>query len=379
MGSITPTPRTLRVAIVGGGPGGLATAIALSKIPDVDVRVYEKDKILREVGAGINIGANSWNVLALLGVADSLVTGHQSNVVLNMNGRTGAQLHRTDRPGDAAWPHGAWATRPTIRTQRTALQAALLAHVPAGVLQLGKKLTALVDLDNGDGDGDGGGGGVRLEFADGAAAVADLVVGADGIRSAVRDAAWPGYRIAFTGTTIWRALLPLGELVARDARFGETGWWHLPASHVYFSPVGEGLGEIAAREYQDPAVFGSDKVVWGVPVTNAHVEGHFEVSDSGGGNRWGEGGGKRLTRSSHFLVAAGVYVRDPGGAEEGPRRLLARVRGVRGPGAGPAQQLGQQGRAGGGLVARAVGRLWGRGRFRHGGWVGDCPGAATQW
>lgn len=77
-------PAKLRVAIVGGGPGGLATAIALSKVPNVEVHVYEKDKVLREVGAGINIGPNSWNVLELLGVADSLVSGHQSNVVLNM-------------------------------------------------------------------------------------------------------------------------------------------------------------------------------------------------------------------------------------------------------------------------------------------------------
>lgn len=79
-----PAPKKLRVAVVGGGPGGLATAIALSKIPDVDVQVYEKDKVLREVGAGINISANSWNILELLGVADTLVSGHQSNVVLNM-------------------------------------------------------------------------------------------------------------------------------------------------------------------------------------------------------------------------------------------------------------------------------------------------------
>lgn len=76
--------KTLRVAVIGGGPGGLATAIAMSKIPNVDVHVFEKDKILREVGAGINIGPNSWNVLELLGVADSLTSGHQCNVVLNM-------------------------------------------------------------------------------------------------------------------------------------------------------------------------------------------------------------------------------------------------------------------------------------------------------
>lgn len=171
-----------------------------------------------------------------------------------------------DRPGDAAWPNGAWKTRPTIRTQRTALQSALLAHVPPGTIQLSKKLERITNDEEDDGV-------VTLAFADGTAATADLVVGAEGIRSVVRGCAWPAYELAFTGTTIWRALLPLGDLVAEDARFGATGWWHLPTSHVYFSPVGEGLGEIAARETQeDPD---NQKVVWGVPVTNEYVESHF--------------------------------------------------------------------------------------------------------
>lgn len=142
--------------------------------------------------------------------------------------------------------------------------------MPAGVIKLSKKLERIVDL--------GDQGGVELTFTDGTLEVADLVVGADGIRSVVRDCAWTDYQIAFTGTTIWRALLPLKDLTNLHDKFGLTGWWHLPASHVYFSPVGEGLGEIAAREYQDPKIHGADKVVWGVPVTNEHVEGHFKVS-----------------------------------------------------------------------------------------------------
>lgn len=74
----------LRVAIVGGGPGGLATAIALSKIPNVDVTVYEQASVLREVGAGISIGQNTWNVLELLGVDGALSSGHMKSAVLNM-------------------------------------------------------------------------------------------------------------------------------------------------------------------------------------------------------------------------------------------------------------------------------------------------------
>lgn len=74
----------LRVAIIGGGPGGLATSIALSKVPNVEATIYEKDKILREVGAGISIGKNTWNVLELLGVAETLTSGHPTTTVLNL-------------------------------------------------------------------------------------------------------------------------------------------------------------------------------------------------------------------------------------------------------------------------------------------------------
>jgi len=77
-------PKILNVAIVGGGPGGLATAIALSKIPNVKATIYEKASVLREIGAGISIGQNSWNVLELLGAADSVDTGHPTSTILNM-------------------------------------------------------------------------------------------------------------------------------------------------------------------------------------------------------------------------------------------------------------------------------------------------------
>ena len=69
-------PPPLKIAIIGGGPGGLATLIALSKIPNVEVDLYEQATVLREVGAGISIGANSWKVLELLGVRG--MEGHET-------------------------------------------------------------------------------------------------------------------------------------------------------------------------------------------------------------------------------------------------------------------------------------------------------------
>ncbi|KAK3376194.1 putative FAD-binding monooxygenase [Lasiosphaeria ovina] len=250
----------LKVAIIGGGPGGLSTAIALSQIANVDVRLYEQASVLREVGAGISIGQNSWNVLELLGVADTLTSGHVTATVLNLNGKTGEEVHRMARPPAPGQKHA------NIRTQRTQLQSALLAHVKPGVIQLSKKLARMTDK---------GADGVELVFEDGTAEVADLVVGADGIRSVVRDSAWPEYELKFTGTTIWRALLSWDAVVALDERFATTGWWHGPTTHVWLSPVGDGLGEIAARAWHDPAVHSASKVSWGVPVGNEHVESHF--------------------------------------------------------------------------------------------------------
>lgn len=73
---------TLRIAIIGGGPAGLGAAIALSRLPNVKIDLYEKARELREVGAGINIGYNCWKVLELLGAADE-VRGHLQLTVVH--------------------------------------------------------------------------------------------------------------------------------------------------------------------------------------------------------------------------------------------------------------------------------------------------------
>ena len=78
----TAQPPPLRIAIIGGGPGGLGSAIALSSLPNVEVTIYEQAKELREIGAGIRIGFNCWKVLGLLG-ADKGVRGWVKSEVLH--------------------------------------------------------------------------------------------------------------------------------------------------------------------------------------------------------------------------------------------------------------------------------------------------------
>jgi salicylate hydroxylase len=75
-------PPRLRVAIIGGGPGGLGSAISLSSLPNLEVTLYERAKELREIGAGIRIGFNCWKVLELLG-AEGGVKGHLKDSVLH--------------------------------------------------------------------------------------------------------------------------------------------------------------------------------------------------------------------------------------------------------------------------------------------------------
>lgn len=60
------------VAIIGGGPAGLASAIALSRLPYLSVKLYERNPEPQEVGAGISISHNAWKVLDLLGAADGV-------------------------------------------------------------------------------------------------------------------------------------------------------------------------------------------------------------------------------------------------------------------------------------------------------------------
>jgi salicylate hydroxylase len=62
----------LRIAVIGTGPAGLSSAITLSGLPNVDLRVYEKAGELKNLGAGISVNHNGWKVLELLGIRDRI-------------------------------------------------------------------------------------------------------------------------------------------------------------------------------------------------------------------------------------------------------------------------------------------------------------------
>ncbi|KAL4904016.1 hypothetical protein BDW74DRAFT_179106 [Aspergillus multicolor] len=258
----------ISIAIIGGGPGGLGTAIALSELPFVSVTLYEQAPEPREVGAGISIGRNAWNVLELLGAADG-VKGGKIGYSWQRNGRTGEPVVQNSAASAALADKQADNPRyASIRARRTRLQAALLERVPEGTIQFGKKLVEIEELGQGQG--------VRLGFQDGTEATADLVVGADGIRSIVRRTLYPDHHLHVTGNTAFRVLIPLSSIAHVKDFPTSNGWWHVLNGHLYFAQVDDEseedprLCEITIRSYNE-SVTPDRTATWAVPVTNEYV------------------------------------------------------------------------------------------------------------
>jgi 2-polyprenyl-6-methoxyphenol hydroxylase-like FAD-dependent oxidoreductase len=187
----TPSPR---IAIVGAGIGGLATAIAL-RLRGFDADVYEAADTLLPVGAGILMQPNAMKVLARLGLAGAV---ERAGIPLARAGvwdaldLAGGPLQDIDMDGIAT-RHG---TR-TIAMLRSALQDVLLAALDRPP-RLGCRCVRIEQSATSR---------QRLHFASGEIADADVVIGADGVRSAVRASIFPSLRLRYSGQTSWRGIV----------------------------------------------------------------------------------------------------------------------------------------------------------------------------
>ena len=202
--------RPLRVAIVGAGMGGLATAAALRRVC-IDVAVYEQAAQFARLGAGIQVGCNAMKVLRELGLERKM--RQQSFYPRSWN-------NRDWRTGDVKFDmiFGETAERkfgaPYLLAHRGDLHAALASAVPDECVKLSHRLVGL----------DQAGDGIRLSFANGATAGADAVVGADGVHSVVRDILFGATPVKYTGRIAYRTTYPaalLGGEMIDDC----TKWW----------------------------------------------------------------------------------------------------------------------------------------------------------
>jgi 6-hydroxynicotinate 3-monooxygenase len=203
-------PRPLNMAIIGAGMGGLATAAALRKV-GIDVTVYEQAKQFARLGAGIQVGCNAMKVLRGLGLEQRM--RKQSFYPRSWNNRdwlTGEVKFDMIFGESAEAKFGA----PYLLAHRGDLHAALASAVPEECVKLNHKLVGLDEAADG----------VRLTFADGISAVADAVVGADGVHSAVRDILFETAPVQYTGRIAYRTTYP-ASLLNGEKIDDCTKWW----------------------------------------------------------------------------------------------------------------------------------------------------------
>ena len=183
--------RARRAIVVGAGIGGLAAAVAL-RLAGFEVRVLERAPELTEVGAGLSLWPNALRALDAIGLGDEVRAAGVAQVTGGLRRPDGRWLARADT-GEVARRFG-----DVVMVARAELLDVLRAAVPVDVVRTGVEVTGLEQHS-----------GAAVVTHTGGHETADVVVGADGVRSAVRRLTWPqspGPRYA--GYVAYRLLTP---------------------------------------------------------------------------------------------------------------------------------------------------------------------------
>lgn len=229
-GAPPETQMSLRIAIVGAGIGGLAAALFLRRAGLI-ASVYEQASELREVGAGVVVAPNMVRPLGLLGLAQRLP---EFAVALDA-----AWEFRRWQDGRVLFvqPMGAECERrygaPCYVAHRADVLALLRNALPAEQLHLGQRFVALRQDDAG----------ATLTFArkrgDTVDVRADVVIGADGIHSGVRELVAPDVDARFSGLSAFRCLVP-AQLAPAMALRPVQSLWLGPERHFVHYPISGG-------------------------------------------------------------------------------------------------------------------------------------------
>ncbi|OLF09583.1 salicylate 1-monooxygenase [Actinophytocola xanthii] len=211
------------MAVVGAGMAGLTLAAALAR-HGIECRVFEQTGGLAAVGAGIQLSPNGTRPLLELGLGPALDrVAARPGAIEVRRWDDGRLLTSTVLGADCERAYRA----PYLTVHRADLQRCLLDAVPAGVVRLGRRCVGVRELD----------GTARVEFADGSVAEADVVVGADGIRSVVRgclveDAPRP------SGQAVFRGVVDIAAVPGISG--GDVSIWVGPGRHCVCYPISAG-------------------------------------------------------------------------------------------------------------------------------------------
>jgi 2-polyprenyl-6-methoxyphenol hydroxylase-like FAD-dependent oxidoreductase len=217
----------MRAIVIGSGIGGLSCAIGLRRV-GIEVTLYERAPELREVGAGIMLWANALRALDALGAWDAVRAVSMAVERVQLAAVNGDRLQMT---AAAAEMEGRVAFRPVVvLTHRADLVGALAGLLPPGVARYGHECVGVEDR----------GARAVVRFANGHTDQADLVVGADGIRSRVRAELFGPDEPRYAGYTCWRGICPrpaavaTGEVRLWTGRGSQVGINAIPGDRVYW-------------------------------------------------------------------------------------------------------------------------------------------------
>lgn len=276
-----------RILIAGGGIGGAATALALLK-RGIDVDIYEQAPQLGEVGAGVQISPNGSRALQALGAFEAL------RELSCEPDRKEFRLWNTGRSwplfdlGDRAIERYGYPYLTVYRPDLLQVLTDAVRREKPDAIHLGCKIAGVEQSDAR----------AALILADGSTVSADAVIGADGVRSVVRNQLWGETNPSFSGMVAWRSIIPMSEMPEHMRRMvGST--WIGPGGHAVHYPLrrGEIVNFVGTIERDG---WGSDS--WSVEGTRAEC-----LQDFAG---WHEDI-QTLIRRSPRLFKWALMARDP--------------------------------------------------------------------
>ncbi len=203
---------TKRIAVVGAGLGGAAAAALLQRA-GFTVDVYEQAPAFSRLGAGIHLGPNVMKVFRRIGIEAPLdAMGSHPDFWFSRDGETGDYLSRIPLGDHARKEYGA----PYVTVHRGDMHQLQMTTLAPGSVWFDKRLSTVEDR----------GDDVLLGFADGTTARADIVIGADGIHSRIRETLLGPEEPLYSGWVAHRAVLT-GDKLARYAQHFEdcVKWW----------------------------------------------------------------------------------------------------------------------------------------------------------
>ncbi|MCK9507528.1 MAG: FAD-dependent monooxygenase [Pigmentiphaga sp.] len=201
-----------RILIAGAGIGGLTTALALKKMGFEHIEIVEQTAVLKEVGAGIQLGPNAVKVLQQLDLGPALDKMAVAPLAtISRDWRSGRHIRNFPLGQACAERYGA----PYYHVHRADLHNALISAYGIERVSLGERVSSHTQDENG----------VTLHLESGRTLSGDLLIGADGVHSKIRQQILSGHDPRFTGLLAWRGMADAEKARHLNIERNVNAWW----------------------------------------------------------------------------------------------------------------------------------------------------------